>query len=296
MRYLITGGTGLIGSSFISHLSATDDEVIILSRQILPDRNNCRFIQDLRMLDDNTIIDYMINLAGKPIDCLWTRRNKEKLIRSRVEITQAVVTLIQRLKVKPQCLISASAIGFYGDCNNEKLTESSAPKPAFTHTLCHQWEDTAMKATEVGVRVCLIRLGAVLSDTGGLIKKIHFPFKLGLGGKMGTGKQWFSWIHIEDVCLGIQFLINNNACAGAYNLVAPTVISNERFTASLGKCLHRPTLFHLPHSLIKLIGGEMADYLLLRGNEILPEKLIKAGYTFKYPTIEKALADIYQTT
>ena len=293
MKYLITGGTGFIGSSFINTLSSQKDSVIILSRKKKESVNNCRFIDTLVSISNDEKIDCIINLAGKPIDCRWTKRNKQELENSRISVTKSLEGLVKRLTVKPKIIVSASAIGFYGDYNNEILDESSRGKESFTHKLCREWEKAALKLEKYGTRVCLMRLGVVLGQKGGFIKKISLLFKLGLGGNIGNGQQLFSWIHRDDVIAGMKFLIENKKCFGAYNFVAPEIINNEKITRHLGKILHRPTILNIPIFLIKIVFGEMGVNLLLKGNKILPKKLLDEGYIFKFKDAISALNNIY---
>jgi len=292
MKYLITGGSGFIGSSFIKSLSPKEDSVIILSRQKSSSTNNCRFINDLSLLNNDEQIDCIINLAGKPIDCRWTNANKDELIDSRVSITKALATLINRLKAKPKIIVSASAIGFYGNYNNQVLDEHSIGKQSFTHKLCQEWENEAIKLKQYGIRVCIIRLGVVLGKDGGFIKKVYLPFKLGLGGKLGNGKQFFSWIHIDDVTSAIKFLIANNKCCEIYNFTSPNATNNAKITQYIGQILSKPTLFNIPAILIKIIFGEMGIKLLLEGNKVIPTRLLEQGYKFKYQNVISALKDV----
>lgn len=292
MKYLITGGTGFIGKNFINSLSL-EDQITILSRKNIKLPGNCKVLNDVDSIKNEEEFDCIINLAGAPIDCRWTGANKRKLIDSRVKTTKSLITLIKRLKVKPKMMISASAIGFYGDFNNEILEENSLGKDSFTHELCSIWEDEASKAERYGLRVCFTRFGVVLGANGGFIKKTYFPFKWGLGGKMGNGKQLFSWIHIEDVISGIKFLIDNKNCSGAYNFVAPNTVTNEQLTSLMGKIYNKPTLFNIPTFLVKILFGEMGECLLLKGNQIQPKKLLEQGYQFKYDDIKVALKRVY---
>ena len=293
MQYLITGGTGFIGSNFINSL-AEQDKVIILSRgKINQQKKNVRTINTLEEVNDNEKIDCIINLAGKSIDCLWTKTAKQELINSRINTTKKLITLIDRLKQKPEVMISASAIGFYGAYNNEVLDEYSIAKQSFTHKLCKEWEDTANLAIKHGVRVCLTRFAVVLGKNQGFIKKTYLPFKLGLGGKIGSGKQIFPWVHIEDVIKSIKYLINNKDSQGAYNIVAPQRTTNSELTKAIGKSLNRPTIFSIPEFFIKLAFQEMGIELLLKGNEIVPKRILDSGYKFNYTKIDNVLKNIY---
>jgi len=294
MNYLITGGTGFIGSRFIKTLSSKKDCVIILSRKKREEVNNFRFIDNLLLINNYEKIDCIINLAGKPIDCRWTRKNKKEIENSRLSVTKSLEDLIERLIIKPKIIVSASAIGFYGDYNNEILDESSIGKKSFTHKLCQEWENAALKLEKYGTRVCIMRLGVVLGQDGGFIKKISLPFKLGLGGSIGKGNQLFSWIHIDDVIAAMKFIIENKTCFGVYNFVAPETINNEKITRHIGKILNRPTIINIPTFLIKTVFGEMGVTLLLQGNKIMPTRLLDQGYIFKYNDAMLALNNIYK--
>lgn len=293
MKYLITGGTGFVGSCFIKTLSSKKDSVIILSRKKTGEVNNCRFIDTLSLIKNDEKIDCIINLAGKPIDCRWTKENKKELENSRLSVTNSLNDLMERLIIKPKTIVSASAIGFYGDYNNETLDESSIGKKSFTHKLCQKWENAALKLGKYGARVCIMRLGVVLGKNGGFIKKISLPFKLGLGGNIGNGKQLFSWIHMDDVIAAMKFIIENKTCFGVYNFVAPETINNAKITKHIGKILNRLTVFNIPTFFIKIVFGEMGVTLLLKGNKIMPTKLLDQGYIFKYNDAMSALSNIY---
>ena len=292
MKYLITGGSGFIGKNFISSLNINRDSITILSRKTFNVGSNCTIIHNLSEIKNNDIFDCIINLAGSPIDCRWSETTKNILIDSRVDTTSALITLIKRLKNKPKIMISASAIGYYGNYDNGSLDEGSRPSNSFTHKLCDRWENEAIRAEEYGVRVCIARFGVVLGDNGGFIKKVLPPFKWGLGGRMGNGRQMFSWIHIEDVIKGFEFLISKTKCMGKYNFTSPNAVTNQQLTKYMGGILKRPTICHIPSLMIKILFGEMGEELLLKGNEIIPRRLLKEGYKFKYSEIESALSDI----
>ncbi len=293
MNYLITGGTGFIGSCFIKTLSSTKDYVIVLSRKKTGEIKNYRFIDTLSLIKNDEKIDCIINLAGKPIDCRWTTSNKKELQNSRLFVTKSLEDLLERLTVKPKIIVSASAIGFYGDCNNEILDEFSIGRKSFTHTLCQEWENAALKLERHGTRVCIMRLGVVLGQGGSFIKKISLPFKLGLGGNIGNGKQLFSWIHIDDVISAMKFIIDNETCFGVYNFVAPETINNAKITRYIGEILNRPTRFNIPDFLIEIAFGEMGISLLLKGNQIIPKRLLDQGYLFKFNEAISALKAVY---
>lgn len=192
MNYLITGGTGFIGKSFIEKIDTKIHKIIILSRTTHISKNNIHYIQSLTELNPEEKIDIIINLAGKPIDCYWSNQNKKAIIHSRVQITKEIIKLVERLQTKPQKLISASAIGYYGSHQNQILAENSLPKNSFTHTVCHQWEEEAKKITNFGTKICIVRLGVVLGKKSRFIQKITLPFKFFMGSYIGNGEHYFS--------------------------------------------------------------------------------------------------------
>ena len=294
MKYLITGGTGFIGKQLVESLLAQQAEVIVLTRDVAKAGkifgDKVKAISGISEIDKTETIDYIINLAGEPIaDKKWSAEQKQKLISSRVNTTEAVIKLIEKLDKKPECLISASAIGYYGAQADNIVIESSVPNKEFTHDLCKAWEDSALKAKDMGVRVCITRLGVVLGKNGGALQKMLPAFKLGLGGKIGSGKQYFSWVHIEDVVSAINFLVKNEDSKGAYNLTSPNPITNAEFTKALGATVKRPTFCNMPAFIVKLIFGEMGDRLLLNGQRVIPERILKEGYSFKKEKINNAL-------
>lgn len=294
MNYLITGGTGFIGKAFISSLNSEQDSITILSRKDINSTEKCRYIKSLSEIENSEEYDCIINLAGKPVDCLWTKANKKELISSRIDTTKEIIKLTERLTTKPKSIISASAIGYYGNSKfNSDIDESSKGIESFTNRLCLMWEQEALKAEKLNIRVCLIRLGVVLGKNGGFIKKTYIPYKLGLGGKMAKGDQLFPWIHIDDVISSIKFLIDNTECFGPYNLTSPSTISNEELNHSIGKALNRPTIFTVPKIFIETIFGEMGKELLLHGLNVKPKKLLDTGFKFKFENINQALSNIY---
>ena len=293
MNYLITGGTGFIGAKLVEQLLQNGDSVTILSRNKNKPNPKVRAICSLLEISFDEKIDYIINLAGEPIAAKkWIQKQKEILLNSRLKITQQLVQLITKLHNKPLALISASAIGFYGSNGDEKLNETSLYKTEFTHQLCSAWEAQALEAEGWGVRTCIIRLGIVLEKNGGALAKMLPAFKLGLGGKIASGKQFMSWVHREDVLRAISFLVNNHKLAGVFNVTAPNPVSNFEFTKTLAKILRRPAFFDLPNFAVKIIFGEMGEALLANGQRVMPENLLKAGFEFKFEKLEEALSDV----
>lgn len=291
MNILITGGTGFIGSALTKFFIQKGYLTTILSRNC-PALSSVRIIKSIEQINVDEKIDIIINLAGAPINKKWTNSYKEVLIDSRLEITKNLILLIKSLKTKPNLLISASAIGYYGNQSNKYIGENSLYINDFTHKLCNLWELEAKKAEKLGVRTCITRLGVVLGKNGGALEEMLSIFRLGLGGKIGSGKQFFSWVHIDDIIGAFNFLIKDKTQKGIYNLTSPNPVTNYRFTKELGKMINRPTALTIPKFVIKMIFGEMGDKLLLNGSAVYPKKLLDSGYEFQFKTIEASLENI----
>jgi uncharacterized protein len=295
-HYLITGGTGLIGSALCKHLIAQDHEVTVLSRTPEKVTSKCghrvKGVQDLTEISADTQIDIVINLAGAPIaDRRWTKKRKAVLEMSRIELTHNLVGWLIHRQKKPECLISGSAVGWYGDGGNSILTEQSSYHDEYTHQLCDTWEKEALRAEQSGIRVCLVRTGLVLASKGGFLQKMLLPFKLGLGGRLGDGQQFMSWIHISDMVNFLEFMTTNVQLKGVFNACSPSPITNKIFTQKLAQQLHRPAFLPLPSWILKIILGEMSC-LLLKGQRALPKKAQTTGFQFHYTDLNLALANI----
>ncbi|MBD3585064.1 TIGR01777 family protein [Salinimonas sp. HHU 13199] len=298
MRILITGGTGLIGRHLIDRLHLTH-EITVLTRDksraasALPE--NVSLIGSLTEIADFSTLDAVINLAGEPIaDKRWNAMQKRRICDSRWEITRELVARIKTASQPPHTFLSGSAIGYYGRQGDTPVTEKNhTVHREFTHELCQKWENIALEVSDVS-RVCLLRTGIVLAKGEGALDKMTLPFKLGLGGKMGDGKQYMSWIHIDDMVKAIIFLLNENDCEGAFNMTAPHPVTNKTFTSTLADVLHRPSIFTVPSFALKAAMGEAAE-MLLTGQKVLPEKLQQAGFTFTHPDLEGALKDIFNS-
>lgn len=296
MTTLITGGTGFIGRILCEHLLARRHDIIVYSRQ-RPDTvkrlcgHSVNAVNSLEDIPSNTQIETIINLAGEPIaDARWSNTRKTVLCNSRIETTKALVQLIHKLETKPEVFISGSAVGFYGDQSDKQVNETTPANDEFTHQLCAKWEACALEASS-DTRVCLLRTGLVLGPTGGFLSKMWLPFKLGLGGILGNGKQFMPWIHIDDLISIIQYLIDSQDLEGAFNASAPTPATNREFTKTLGKIISRPTLLKTPAFILKILLGEMSR-LLLTGQQALPQKLLDAGFEFSFTSLEHALIDV----
>lgn len=296
MKLLITGASGFIGTALIHQLLAAEHQVIGLSRkpELLQSKISGQFraIKDLAEIDANEEIEAIINLAGEPVlDKRWSEARKQLIYASRLDTTAAVIELIKRLENCPQVLVSGSAIGFYGSHPGDRmLDERSEGRPGFTHKLCSAWENKALEAQSLGVRVCLLRTGVVLGQ-GGALQRMLPPFKLALGGPIGSGKQWFSWVHLDDMVAIIGFLLAHEVLTGVFNATAPEPVTNAVFTQALGRALHRPVLLPMPGFVLRLILGEGAE-LLCEGQRVVPMRLQEAGFEFIYPDIDQALKSL----
>ena len=298
MKYLITGGTGFIGRSFCNKLLGDGHELTILSRK--KDKvskffgEDVKAVEKLKELPSDAHFDVVVNLAGEGIaNKRWSESQKRKLLESRINVTKQLIDFFERVKTKPSIFISASAIGYYGSNDHDVITETSKPKNEFTHQLCHKWEQEALRADKLKVRTCIVRLGVVLGEGGGTLAKMGLPFKLGLGGKIGNGKQYFSWVHMDDVISAFEFLIKNEKISGIFNLTSPNAVTNSQFTKSFGSVLNRFTIIPMPSFVVKTLFGEMGETLLLSGQRVFPKKLTDAGFDFKFQNIDSALSNIY---
>ena len=290
---LITGGTGFIGSALTEKLLAQQHQVTILTRtpnkvtQKWQQRVNA--IKNLSELESDSHIDLLINLAGAPIiDRPWTQNRKTLLRQSRIDLTQNLLQQLQQNNLTPDVIISGSAIGFYGNTGEQTTTEQDAKGSGFTADLCNDWEQTAIDNAPANSRLCLLRTGVVLGNGGGMLARTTLPFKLGLGGRLGDGQQWMSWIALEDICQLILFLATNPKCEGIYNATAPEPVRNSEFTTTLANQLNRPSLFTMPSFVLNTLLGEAAS-LLLDSQKILPKRATDAGFTFQYPTLASCL-------
>ncbi len=296
MRILITGGTGLIGRQLCKALLAEGHELTVLSRNPASVPVKCGAgVHTMAALGEwhpGKTFDAAINLAGEPIvDARWTARRKQVLRESRVTLTEELVKHIAAAGRKPAVLLSGSAVGYYGNRGDDAPDEAADAGKDFAAQLCKAWEDAARAAEQVGVRVCLLRTGLVLSDNGGLLGRMLPPFKLGLGARLGDGKQWMSWVHINDYVAMLLRLLHDAQASGPYNMTAPQPATNAEFTAALAKTLRRPALFAAPAPLLKLAMGERAC-LLLEGQKVLPGRMSAAGYRFQFSNLADALRSL----
>jgi uncharacterized protein (TIGR01777 family) len=296
VHILITGGTGLIGRRLCRTLLAQGHELTVLSRNPASVPIKCgaavHSMASLTEWHPGKSFDAVINLAGEPIvDRRWTTRRKRALWESRINLTDELVRHIATAGRKPSVLISGSAVGYYGNRDDAVLDETASAGEDFGAQLCKAWEDSARTAEEIGVRVCLLRTGLVLSRDGGMLGRMLPPFRLGLGVRLSNGKQWMSWIHIDDYTEIVLGLLDDSQASGPYNMTAPRPVTNVEFTAVLAKALHRPAVFVAPAWLLKLAMGERAS-LLLEGQKVLPEKITAAGYQFRFADLAGAIDNL----
>ncbi len=294
MNILITGATGFIGSALCSRLLKDKHNVVVLSRHPEALEAPLTAISNLKQLKSDTVFDVVINLAGEPIaDKRWSDRQKQRISSSRLDTTQKLIAYFEAIEHKPKLFISGSAIGYYGiDESSDIVDETGSGDESFSSQLCQQWETTALQAEALGIRTCLLRTGIVLGKGGGVLRKMLPPFKMALGGKIGNGQQWMSWIHLDDLVGIILYCINHDDLKNAINGTSPNPVTNRAFTKALGQALKRPTVLPIPAFVVKLLMGQMGEELLLAGKKVLPTKMLDAGYQFQYQELEKALLDI----
>ena len=293
---LVTGATGLIGRRLTEALASAGHDVTVLTRdpaKAVVLRPPFRLATGLDQIASAGRIDVMINLAGEPVaNSLWTRAKRRRILSSRLRMTRNLVRLIARLERRPALLISGSAVGWYGAWQDECLTEFDGGKRCFCHRVCDAWERAAKKAERYGVRVVRLRIGTVLGTEGGLLAGLLTPFNFGIGGPIGNGRQWVSWIARDDLVRLIAHIIMTPQLAGPVNATAPEPVRNAAFAAELGRELRRPALLRLPGGLLRRLAGDMAEELLLSGQRVLPDKVQSSGFKFRHETLPSALAAI----
>jgi len=291
MKVLITGSTGLIGSALVPYLAACGHEVVRLLRTDVPqgdaswypERNKIDLPRDIN-------IDAVIHLAGANIaEKRWTNRRKALIRDSRVDGTRLLVQALTELNPIPKTLLSASAIGIYGDRGDDVVDEDSELSNGFLPDICKEWEMETHPAKHVGIRVVNLRTGLVLSQNGGMLGRMLPPFHFGFGATIGSGTQYMSWIAIDDIICAINHILTHDTLVGPVNLVAPNPVDNHKFTKTLGMVLHRPAIFRVPSFCVKVLFGEMGDMLLLSSTRVHPSKLVASEFQFRYPQLEDAL-------
>jgi hypothetical protein len=294
-RILVTGGTGLIGSRLVEALAAAGHDVIAHARSAEGASRLARpvaLVTALREIPADTPVDAIVNLAGAPIASWpWTLSNRLRILRSRLRTTRDIVRLVERLEHRPRVLVSGSAIGFYGNRGEETLDERSANGLGFAARLCAAWEREARRAEALGVRVVAVRTGIVLDRDGGMLARLLPVFDLGLGGRVGSGRQWLSWIARDDLVRLIAFAIGRQDISGPLNATAPEPVRNERLSGALADALSRPAVLPLPALPLRIALGEMGEEMLLASQRVLPAKALAAGFVFHHATIVQALGE-----
>lgn len=304
MRILVTGGTGFVGRALCLRLGMAGHSVCILTRNrqraclVFAAENNqtvnsLSVVESLAEIGLETRIDAVVNLAGAAVASgRWTASRKRLLRSSRIENTRRLVDWLAARPTPPACLVSASAVGYYGmDRGEEVLSEMSAPGEDFLALLAQEWEAEATRAASENTRVGCLRIGVVLGH-GGALAKMKLPFRLCLGGRLGSGQQWFPWLHLDDLLAMILRLLADDSLSGAFNAVAPKPVRNDEFTRALGRAMRCPTIFPVPALGLKIVFGEMAE-MLLGGQQAIPTRFSQAGFTFAYPELATALAAIF---
>ena len=290
----MTGASGFVGTALVKHLTANGHEPLPLGRT-RSSANGIVWNPDTGEIEAERLasIDAVIHLAGESIASgRWTAAKKQRLINSRLKGTHLIAETISKMSRPPSVLVSASAVGYYGDRGDEILREESAPGRGFLADLCVQWEAATEPATRKGIRVVHPRLGIVLARHGGVLGKMLLPFKLGVGGKVGSGDQYMSWITLDDLCSILLHCAQASNLHGPVNAVTPNPVTNLEFTKALGNALSRPTIFPLPAFVARTALGEMADELLLSSARVEPRKLIVSRFGFRHPQLGAALRDI----
>ena len=298
MHIAVSGSSGLIGSALVPSLTAGGHRVSLLVRGLVPGADSIRWdpargVQDAALLEG---LDGVVHLAGENIAGRWTARRKAEIRRSRVEGTHRLCESLARLARPPKALVSTSAIGYYGDRGDQVLQEDSRAGHDFLAGVCRDWEAATEPAARAGIRVVHLRFGVVLSPAGGALKKMLFPFRMGAGGRIGSGRQFMSWIALDDAVGAIHHALVTESLAGPANAVAPSPVTNVEFTRALARVLRRPAIAPLPALAARLAFGEMADALLLASQRVLPARLQATGYVFRYRDLEGALRHLLGRT
>lgn len=294
MKILITGASGLIGKALQKSFAEKGYEMLLASRSEPKDDKHIQWNAETGFADEDLpqleALDAAIHLAGENIAGLrWTDEKKKAIRDSRVFGTRTMIEAFAKLEQKPKTFIAGSAVGFYGDRGDDELTEASPAGNTFLAEICKEWEAESRRAEDLGIRTVLLRTGIVLSKDGGALATMLTPFKFGVGGVVGTGKQWMSWVSLDDVVEIMNFVLENEKVRGAVNVVSPNPATNEEFTKALGEVLYRPTILPLPEFAVHMVFGEMGDALLLDSTRVMPKRLLDAGYEFKFPELRSAL-------
>jgi len=300
LRIAVTGATGFIGKRLIEEFECEGIEFLVITRN--PSNARRLFPKAANILEwhppeegldptDLSGLDGVINLSGATVAQRWTAKTKDAILHSRVDSTRLLVDAIRGLEKPPPVLVNTSAIGFYGSCDSTQLTEASPPGLDYLANVCKQWEAESQKASASGIRVVNPRIGIVLGRGGGAMTNMLTPFKLGVGGPIGDGSQWMSWIHIDDVAGLLIHSLRNDSLSGPLNVTAPEPATNKTFSKTLGHLLHRPAILPLPVFVLRLGFGEFA-HILATGQRVLPKQALAAGYCFRFPKLHEALTEI----
>jgi uncharacterized protein (TIGR01777 family) len=295
MRILVTGASGLVGHRLVPSLESSGHEVLRLVRNAPAGEREVRWDPSKGTIDAGALegVDAAVHLAGENLaEGRWTEEKKRRIRESRVKGTKLISETLAGLARKPEVLVSASAVGFYGDRGDEVLTEESSSGDGFLADVCREWERATEAAEGAGVRVAHMRFGVILSGEGGALKKMLFPFRMGVGGKLGDGRQYMSWVTLDDAVGAIEHALENKTLRGPVNTVAPQPVTNYEFTKAMGSALSRPTILPAPAFALRLLFGEMADATLLSSQRAEPLRLKESGFVFKYPEIEGALRHV----
>lgn len=300
-QILVTGGTGFIGKPLCQSLIDDGHNVTILTRDSQKAaqhfNGNIRFVESIESLNEKEHFDVIINLAGEGVAQRWNEKSKQEILNSRLRITHALIDYLNRAEKLPEIFIHASAIGVYGLSDEQVFDEDSILKKtpeSFSEEICFQRENSLDPIRNMPIRLCNIRIGLVMEKDGGVLGKLLFPFEFGMGGKVGSGKQWMSWIHRQDMLGILYFLINNKECEGTYNATAPQPERQQDFARILAKAMHRPAFMPLPAFAVKTLFGRMGEEFLLSGQKVLPKHLLDEGYNFQYPDLASTFEDIFQ--
>lgn len=297
MRVLLSGSTGFVGSALASWLRARGHDVVPLVRHRTADDVKVALWDPAKGAIDLSrcgTIDAVVHLAGENIAGRWTAVKKQRIMESRVAGTRLLSETIARLERRPVAMVSASAVGYYGNRGDEVLTETSAASEGFLAEVCREWEAATGLASASGIRVVNLRMGMVLGAKGGALAKMLLPFRLGLGGRVGSGRQYMSWIAIDDLLAAIHHVISTPAIAGPVNAVSPHPVTNLEFTRILGRVLSRPTILPVPPVGLRLVFGEAADQMILASCRAIPERLAHTQFRFQFPDLEHALRHILE--
>ncbi|WML43058.1 TIGR01777 family oxidoreductase [Neobacillus sp. PS3-40] len=300
MKIAIAGGTGFVGKALVNHLIENNHEVVILTRTLKnnDESGSIKYVQWLEKSANPLVslqeTDIFVNLSGESINSgRWTEERKKRIVDSRIQTVAEILNIMKRLDRKPLALINASAVGFYGTSEIKMFTEKDAgANNDFLSRLVMEWEDKASDASKLGIRTVLCRFGVILDKNKGALPRMTLPYKAFVGGTVGNGRQWISWIHIKDVVRGILYAIDHDQIQGPVNFTAPNPISMKEFGLTLASVLHQPHWLPVPNFALQLLLGEMST-IVLEGQKVLPEKLLQSGFHFQYPELNKALSNIF---